>query len=1404
MSTIYPGSIDGYSNIKVLRDRIDAIVASDHNDLRSAVIAIEQTLGTNPQGIFGTVVARLNDAYNNITIHTSGLPPRHSDDHIDSPARSGTKYDLAEGTVATQIEELLADLNDAVVYDGSSPVAFADGYSLPSSSIDNAITQIIKQLGDNSIDGTTKVHAAAATGSPNSLSAGDLRTQLTDLLQYINDFSLSTGADSVGAAPFNSTTHGTYPFTGSTIQDQVEEAGHFLDENAVFIERAFDTFVVEGLAVSRYLSTNYAQVTAGYLAGNGRLLRYAGATDVLVSAGDGTYYVYAKNVNGVVTVASTTSVITATDSVYVPTVLLAKIDINSGVWTVTDIRRYGMLTNNKNCFTVGDASFAGTNDGYGFDFMSISAAVEHIKILSTGSKKPPCWKIVLGSNISVGSAITLSYVSGLEIDGNGRIVYVTSDVELFVIESSGITIKNVIMNCQVNGASNVCLAHIGSSYDISDVRIENCKTYSNLGTSYYPPYFVRFGNASVSRTNTSCFIYKNAAAITKSAIDILGTTSVTAPDALSRSIISNNYFSYPTSWTTTIATDCIQVGNYCSIDDNIIFGPFNYGINVKHGQSCVISNNFINGGTGYKNVAGTPYMGIGIAFVTSVTVAGNIRSVVSGNVIKGFTTYGIDCYVDKEADMVSIVGNILDNRWDFVATATGIRASGLDTFIANNTIYYPGAYAVTRATSVINNIIIGNDANVAMVGGIYCSGSSKAIVIDNLITACSGFGINAGSFTNSMISNNIIYGLGDPLSTVAIYAIGNATAVCGNNIVYYTTGIYNSSSADDLIISSNKIINYTGVYAINMSGGESCVVNGNIIKTVDGESAIIEVGSFNLITANIIKGAGTASHWGIVTQSSGYSTSIDGNYIYDMMCDPTGGAIKFGSGTISGNITNNIIRNCPGTGININNVTYSVCSNNVLIGNGTTSENGIYEIGSYSVIDGNSILYYCATNTSSSIDTAFNASDLTITNNFINLCNGYGIYISGNTSSNGRHLVANNHMFGGANAAIGINNVGKNSIVANNNIIEYGSVASTYGIRGGTLHGNILFVANNILLPNANMLSGIEIGGDYIILANNMLGSAVGAGSGMPKTGINANGKSYLTIIGNIVFGCDSGTASDDAIKDVGDYCDINSNKIIHSNYVGISTHSSYGKYCIISSNSIHVPKNSGIHLKGTASLYSVVNGNAIYANVAGFGIDVDGNYCQVIGNYSYNSGGGGIGGDGTYCQATGNFIKSANGVLIDLNSTGPVIMNNFCIGVGTFNGIACGKFAIVSNNYITNVLNGIVVSTGIINTSINGNVVYHWHNIAYYFDGAANMTIVGNSAFYPHGEDVTAMSLGSCANVLVVGNFCEAAGGGYGFDIGSADAVAAGNLALYGTDPGSWGTSYVVDTNNCIYIAAV
>jgi len=197
MATNYPNAIDGYSEIREVVDRRDEILASDHNDLRSAIISIEQTLGQNPQGPFGTVVERLNDAYSNIEAHIAGDPPRHIDTVIDSVARTGAPYSLSIGTVGSQLTSLLSSLNSSTLYSGSGANTLADGYALPASYTTSAITEIIRRLGATA--GSAAIGADAVVGSPFSLSSGSVASQTSSLLTNLNNTSLYTG----GSSPYS-------------------------------------------------------------------------------------------------------------------------------------------------------------------------------------------------------------------------------------------------------------------------------------------------------------------------------------------------------------------------------------------------------------------------------------------------------------------------------------------------------------------------------------------------------------------------------------------------------------------------------------------------------------------------------------------------------------------------------------------------------------------------------------------------------------------------------------------------------------------------------------------------------------------------------------------------------------------------------------------------------------------------------------------------------------------------------------------------------------------------------------------------------------------------------------------------------------------------------------------------
>jgi len=189
--TQYPGAIDGYAQIRLARDGIDEIIAGDHNDLRSAVLALEQTLGVNPHGAYGTVVARLNDYGSRINVnetnfdeHVNGVAFRHNDNHIDTAPKVAVFNGLVGPTLDIQLEELLLLFD----YPGSFST-FADGAGLGVQNFRITPDDIVEQLG--SPGGYEKIGTGLVPGIPLSLPAGAVRDHVSTLLASQNAASAS-------------------------------------------------------------------------------------------------------------------------------------------------------------------------------------------------------------------------------------------------------------------------------------------------------------------------------------------------------------------------------------------------------------------------------------------------------------------------------------------------------------------------------------------------------------------------------------------------------------------------------------------------------------------------------------------------------------------------------------------------------------------------------------------------------------------------------------------------------------------------------------------------------------------------------------------------------------------------------------------------------------------------------------------------------------------------------------------------------------------------------------------------------------------------------------------------------------------------------------------------------------
>jgi hypothetical protein len=145
---------------------------------------------------------------------------------VGAGATSGTPNSLNAGSVKTQIDALLGLINDlsqgpgstsasTVIYAGGG--AWADGTTNPSTSVEAQLDKIIADLAATS--GAPKIGAAATSGSPNSLTAGSVKSQINALLSALN--SHVTGAGAHAASVISNTPAGN--ISSTTVQAALNE-----------------------------------------------------------------------------------------------------------------------------------------------------------------------------------------------------------------------------------------------------------------------------------------------------------------------------------------------------------------------------------------------------------------------------------------------------------------------------------------------------------------------------------------------------------------------------------------------------------------------------------------------------------------------------------------------------------------------------------------------------------------------------------------------------------------------------------------------------------------------------------------------------------------------------------------------------------------------------------------------------------------------------------------------------------------------------------------------------------------------------------------------------------------------------------------------------------------------------
>lgn len=1286
--TSYPGSIDGYSDIRIIRDRIDEIIAKDHNEKRDAIISIEQTLGTNPQGPFGTVKARLDDAYANIEYHVRGNQPQHADTVITSIARSGTYHSLSAGSVGSQIEELIEDIN-SIIYPGSGLNTFADGYALPSSALRGAVTNIVTQVGGLS------------------------------------------GAEKIGATSFSS---GQFTISGSSIKDQLESAASAINEGATFRRRVFDSFISEGLSVTNGAGVD-ATVASGILMSNGRIYNLSVGETVTVPTVAGTYYIYASVLNDSITLGITTSVTTATLDEETTTVLLHKIIHNGTAWTSDlDIRRFGMLDNDKNVYVVGD----GLTDGYGYDFTSFNAAIENIKILRAGGYKPSPIKIILATDITVTSSIMIDISStygGIEIDGGFHTINLTADTPLFDVESDNITFKNINVDCNIAVSTVACFAKIGDDSSVEKIFIENCKFSSSSGNT--ADYFIRCGNLAGTNSVTDLYVNNNNVKVKTAFINFIKLTTTVA-ESLTSSVISNNIFlQYPLASSTE---DAVRVAGNCVVENNKIWGYFNSGISIEFGNRTVVSNNWIFGGDSYPGTSAN--MSNGVLIRGNNTTPNNC--IISNNIIAGITTYGIDA--NLAGTNVEISSNVIQNDSTPSLTMYGIRGVS-DTLIESNIISSPGVYGIV-GYNITGNYIYGGAA-----GAPTATGAIQALtnnyVKDNIIYNIDGIGI-APNY-DSFISGNLLYA-GSAVTTSAINDCGNNTIIEGNFIYGYGTiatagsGIkVLSGPQSDIQISSNFFYNCID-NILSMATATNCLIGDNLISCTANTTDVIKY--------------------------TGDNTLISGNLIADMPSSISYAIWVSGDKNV---VSNNALLNCTGYGVYFESKDDCICNNNVFIG--ASGLEAIYLFGNRSIISDNYIYGYSSSSSNTVIKAVSASNDIIITGNLIKTCNGVGI----DCFSSSNVIVSNNYLDGDTSASSGIIGVNNSSSVIGNIISNYGGIASSIGIQ--TTDGKTLIANNFITNIRSNLDYGIYLQETFCYsVTGNIIGDY---SSYIAKSGIYANICTDSIISDNIIFGNKTGTLNDSGITWVGKESIVSNNFIYNSNYNGIELSDDN---ILCSLNYIYDCDNNGISTDTNNTNNKIIENYIITAGASGINIasgndnsDISNNYISnttnygiyattsdflnISNNYLYSTSNRGIQlfTCANYLISNNYIYQSLEGIYVSTNCSGGKISNNYIYDVQSFDGIGLNSgcdYVSIDNNYIyTSARRGIYVASSD-DVSINNNYIYNVTTSSMYIDTSYNILINSN---YLNGMSEYSIHLNDSPYCLINGNIIKEESTGWG-----------------------------------------
>lgn len=556
--------------------------------------------------------------------------------------------------------------------------------------------------------------------------------------------------------------------------------------------------------------------------------------------------------------------------------------------------------------------------------------------------------------------------------------------------------------------------------------------------------------------------------------------------------------------------------------------------------------------------------------------------------------------------------NCIINSCNILSMKTGIYVNNADKTVITNSLLFGNAnYGIHLNLGDYSNIT-GNSCINNTLYGIYLYDSDHVIMSNNGCNSNSDTGIYLSSANYNTLTSN---GCTSNLKNGIYITLGSYNTISSNtlnnndsNTANPQAGLYVTTNSDFNTISANTVNNNNNAGAGNTYGiliaTNDCnenVISGNnangndidyedegtdttvvyYVQTPDElQDAIDSIGSG---TGKIIITSGTISITSSIDVDGGGAYIIQGQGINTILKPSTDDISAFHitnakSCTISDLKVD--ISNYTGTGITNAGIWIAETSNNqcimeriTIIGNGTSSESGIY------TTSNNNIIRNCNVNTLSS-GIVIAGDYISIESNFSYDCTTNGIFVNGNYNNfSGNIAYNNNHGLriegdnNGCTGNISYNNTGNGIYILN---------SDKNTITGNTCYGN-----NN----------GLFITGDHnTISGNNFSGNA---------SNIYISASNYIDISGNncslssnIGWGIQLSASNNCVIS--GNICSaIVASSISNGGGILLSTNSSYNS---ILTNQCSNNSNTGAGvcygiLINVGSNYNVVNNNTVFGN---------------------------------------------------------------------------------------------------------------------------------------------------------------------------------------------------------------